>query len=120
MYMAAMTKEQVFDGKMDIPRFTLPEFDQINETEKIWKVYSASYYFSANGLEVPGQTNILIGNTNANETLTFFSKPSILSLSLNNGSVSFTRGEVAITFDHHNTSLVILVFILYNSSNTSF
>ena len=97
MYMAVMTKQNVSDGEMDIPGFTLPEF--VNITENIWKVYSANYTFQANGREIPGETNILISNMSQGNW-TFFSESSILSLSLNNQSLLFQQGEVSIIFNH--------------------
>jgi len=97
VYMAVMTKQNVSDGEMDIPGFTLPEF--VNITENIWKVYSANYSFQANGLEIPGETNIVIPNMSQGNW-TFFSESSILSLSLNNQSLLFHQGEVSIIFNH--------------------
>ena len=108
--MVAIPKKKFLEEKLSIPGFNLPEYDQINVTDEIWKVYSAIYEFGAKGLAVPGNNFISIANSNKDRNFTFISKPSILSLSLNYIPLNFTSGEVSIYFEHQQTSSVCTFF----------
>ena len=129
LYLAAMAKEDA-EAELRPPGFHLPNLADLNETEATWKAVAINYSFGSLGMAIPGwdsgkgsarynspesgqihRSTLDFAAPEAGD-LFFNSKPSVMSLSLNNKPVSFKGEGVLISFEHQNDSMVGLLSFL--------